>query len=425
LFEGTVPGSAPRLGLRANWRQFAIFTVLTLLIGMTIGVERVAVPPLARAAFGITGLLYTVSFVSAFGAVKALMNLVAGRLSDRHGRRPWLLLGWAFAVPYALLIIFARAWWWVVAANLFLGVNQALTWTMSVTAKIDLVGPVNRGLAVGIDEAAGYVGTGLGGFAAGLLAASLGLRPAPYLLALGVIVAGAALTWLGARETLPFARAEARGERASREPGLGRLFAYMLWQDPTMLAACQAGLVNKVADSLVIAFFPLYFLSHGLTLAEVGLLVGEYALVWGLGQVGSGWLADRLGRKPPVVSGTLLLAVGVVAALLGGGGALSFGGAGAMGVGMALAYPNLLTAVGDTARPAWRGGALGVYRLCRDSGYAVGPLLLALAGIRAAFWLAAGLLTLSGVVSLALLQETLPRRRRKDPLWLRYPDLSG
>ena len=420
-----MPDNAPRLGLRANWPQFAVFTVLTLLVGMTIGVERVAVPPLARSAFGVTGLLYTVSFVSAFGAVKALMNLLAGRLSDRHGRRPWLLLGWAFAVPYAVLIIFAQAWWWVVAANLFLGVNQALTWTMSVTAKIDLVGPVNRGLAVGIDEAAGYVGTGLGGVAAGLLAASFGLRPAPYLLALGVIVTGAALTWLGARETLPFARAEGRGQPASRAPGLRRLFTYMLWQDRTMLAACQAGLVNKIADSLVIAIFPLYFLSHGLTLAAVGLLVGEYALVWGLGQVGSGWLADRLGRKPPIVSGTLLLAVGVVAALVGGGGGLSFGAAGAMGVGMALAYPNLLTVVGDTARPSWRGGALGAYRLCRDSGYALGPLLLALAGIRAAFRLAAALLALSGVFSAALLQETLPRHRTREPAWTQYPDLNG
>ncbi len=311
------------------------------------------------------------------------------------------------------------------AANVFLGVNQALTWTMSVTAKIDLVGPVNRGLAVGIDEAAGYVGTGLGGVAAGLLAASFGLRPAPYLLALGVIVTGAALTWLGARETLPFARAEGRGQPPSRAPGLRRLFTYMLWQDRTMLAACQAELVNKIADSLVIAIFPLYFLSQGLTLAAVGLLVGEYALVWGLGQVGSGWLADRLGRKLPIVSGTLLLAVGVVAALLGGGGGLSFGAAGAMGVGMALAYPNLLTVVGDTARPSWRGGALGAYRLCRDSGYALGPLLLALAGIRAAFRLAAALLALSGVFSLALLQETEPSRRRGDPAWTRHPDLNG
>ena len=420
-----MPDGSLRLGLAANWRQFTIFTVLTLLIGMTIGVERVAVPPLARDAFGVTGLLYTVSFVSAFGAVKALMNLISGRLSDRHGRRPWLLLGWAFAVPYALLIIFAQAWWWVVAANLFLGVNQALTWTMSVTAKIDLVGPVNRGLAVGIDEAAGYVGTGLGGFAAGLLAAAFGLRPAPYLLALGVVGAGAALTWLGARETLPWARAEAAGEAGPPAPKLRRLLTYMCWQDPSMLAACQAGLVNKVADSLVIAFFPLYFLSRGLALPEIGLLVGIYAWVWGLGQVGTGWFADCVGRKPPIVGGTLLLALGVVAALLGGGGGLTFAGSAAMGAGMALAYPNLLTVVGDTARPSWRGGALGIYRLWRDSGYAVGPLLLALAGIRAAFWLAAALLAISGLLSLILLKETLPRRRRGAPVWQRHPDLAG
>jgi predicted MFS family arabinose efflux permease len=181
--------SPHRLGLKENWVQFSVFTLITLMIGMTIGVERVALPPLARHAFGITSILYTVSFISAFGAVKSVMNLVSGRLSDHHGRKTLLLVGWAFAVPYALLIIFAQAWWWVVVANLFLGVNQALTWTMAVTAKIDLVGPVNRGLAVGIDESAGYIGVGIGGFAAGLLVASYGLRPAPYLLALGVVVA--------------------------------------------------------------------------------------------------------------------------------------------------------------------------------------------------------------------------------------------
>ena len=200
-------GPAHSLGLRENWWQFSLFTVITLLVGMTIGVERVTLPPLARHTFGITSILYTVAFVSAFGAAKSVMNLLAGRLSDHHGRKRLLLVGWLFALPYALLIIFAQAWWWVVAANLFLGVNQGLTWSMSVTAKIDLVGSANRGLAVGIDESAGYIGTGLGGFAAGLLVASYGLRPAPYLLALVLSATGTLLTLTLIRDTLPWAKA--------------------------------------------------------------------------------------------------------------------------------------------------------------------------------------------------------------------------
>ncbi|MHB1712239.1 MAG: MFS transporter [Acidimicrobiales bacterium] len=426
-----VAGSPHRLGIKENWVQFSVFTLITLTIGMTIGVERVALPPLARHAFGITSILYTVSFISAFGAVKSVMNLVSGRLSDHHGRKALLLVGWAFAVPYALLIIFAQSWWWVVAANVFLGVNQALTWTMAVTAKIDLVGPVNRGLAVGIDESAGYVGVGLGGFAAGLLVASHGLRPAPYLLALGVVAAGTLITLGAARETLPWARAEAAARRppdaaAEPAPQLSRLASYMSFHDRSMLAVCQGGLVNKFADSLVAAFFPLYFLRRGVSLAEVGLLVGVYAWVWGLGQVASGALADRVGRKGPITAGTFLVGAGIVVIVVSGLHVLWFAGASVMGVGMALVYPNLITAVGDIAHPSWRGGALGVYRLWRDGGYAVGPLVLGgfaiLGGITAAFWAAAALMGASGLVLLFLFHETEPARRTRAPAWENHPE---
>lgn len=419
-----------KLGLRENWWQFTLFTLITLLIGMTIGVERVALPPLAKHAFGVTSVLYTVSFISAFGLVKSVMNLVAGRLSDRRGRKVILLVGWGFALPYALIIIFATAWWQVIVANLFLGVNQALTWTMSVTAKIDLVGPVNRGLAVGVDESAGYVGVGVGGFLSGLLVASYGLRPAPYLLALGVVVVGALVTLGPAKETLPFAQSEnashQAGTKALAAPKLTRLGAYMSWHDRSMLAVCQAGFVNKFADSLVAAFFPLYLLGKGVSLADIGLLVGVYAWVWGLGQVASGALADRIGRKLPITLGTFLLAVGlaifastnihlvwIVAMVL-------------MGVGMALSYPNLITTVGDTADPRWRGGALGIYRLWRDGGYAIGPLLLGVvavfAGIHSAVWVGSGLLALSGVILLTLFKETDPKRRKVEPAWITHPE---
>ena len=420
-----------RLGLRENWWQFSLFTVITLLVGMTIGVERVALPPLAKHTFGVVSILYTVSFVAAFGAVKAVMNLVAGRLSDRLGRKQILLIGWGFALPYALLIIFAQAWWWVVLANLFLGVNQGLTWSMSVTAKIDLVGPAGRGLAVGLDESAGYIGTGLGGLAAGLLVASYGLRPAPYLLALGVVAVGALVTFGPARETLPWARAEAARHHAAHTnqtatPGVKQLARYMSWHDRSMLAVCQAGMANKFADSLVIGFFPLYFLHHGLSVANIGVLVGVYAWVWGLGQVPTGWLADRVGRKWPITAGTFLIGAGIVIIVSTSTLAVWYLGATVMGIGMALAYPNLITAVGDSAHPAWRGGALGVYRLWRDSGYALGPLVLggiaALAGINAALWVGAALLGASTVVLLALLRETEPHRRTTAPAWQNHPE---
>ncbi len=424
------PTTGHHLGLRENWWQFSLYTLITLLVGMTIGVERVALPPLARHAFRITSVLYTVSFLSAFGAVKAVMNLVSGRLSDRRGRKGVLLVGWAFAIPYAVLIIFATAWWEVIVANLFLGVNQALTWTMSVTAKIDLVGPANRGLAVGIDESAGYVGVGVGGFVAGLLVSSYGLRPAPYLLALGVVVAGAIVTLGPARETVHFARMESAAAGHSRPderaPRLRRLAAYMSWHDRSMLAICQAGFVNKFADTLVAAFFPLYLAQRGVSLAEVGLLVGVYAWVWGFGQVAAGALADRAGRKTPITAGTFLVAGGLALFVATGDHAAWFAGAALMGIGMALAYPNLITAVGDTADPAWRGGALGVYRLWRDGGYAVGPLVLgaiaAADGISAAIWAGVALLGASGLLLLALLHETHPHRRQGEPAWHAHPE---
>jgi MFS family permease len=430
--EGRGPARITVHGLRQNWFQFSILGLLTLLVGATIGVERVALPPLALHAFGVTSVLYTVSFISAFGVVKATMNLVSGRLSDRHGRKLLLLAGWAFAVPYALLIIFAQNWVWVLVANLFLGVNQALTWTMAVTSMIDLVGPVNRGVAVGINEAAGYVGVGGGGFVAGLLVTSLGLRPAPYIFALGVVLLGALLTVWPMRETVQFARAESSSGSgpastgAPVAPSLGRLAAYMSWRDRTMLAVCWGGFLNKFADSLVIGFFPLYFLRRGLSLFQIGLLVGVYAWVWGVGQVATGALADRLGRRLPITSGIFLIGIGVLTTLVTSGLGIWLIGASVMGVGMALVYPNLISCVGDVADPRWRGGALGVYRLWRDGGYAVGPLILGgiavFFGLAAAFWAIVVLMGISGIMALVLIRETDPHLRSSPPTWESHPE---
>lgn len=419
-------------GLGRNWFQFSLLGLITLLVGATIGVERVALPPLAEHAFAVTSVLYTVSFISAFGVVKATMNLVAGRLSDRHGRKLLLLAGWAFAVPYALLIIFAQNWVWVLAANLFLGVNQALTWTMAVTSMIDLVGPVHRGVAVGINEAAGYVGVGAGGFVAGILVTALGLRPAPYVFALGVVLLGALLTFWPTRETVQFARAESAHRpgpafaAAPVAPRMGRLATYMSWRDRTMLVVCWGGFLNKFADSLVIGFFPLYFLQRGLSLLQVGLLVGVYAWVWGVGQVATGALADRVGRRLPITAGIFLIGIGVLATLTTSGLGAWLLAAAVMGVGMALVYPNLISCVGDIADPSWRGGALGVYRLWRDGGYAVGPLILggiaALFGLAASFWAIVVLMGMSAIMAVLFIRETAPHLRHRPPAWESHPE---
>ncbi len=423
-----VSGAGVKLGLRDNWFQFSLFTVITLFIGMTIGVERVALPPLARDQFGIVSVLYTVSFLAAFGLVKSIMNLVSGRLSDRRGRKALLVAGWLFAIPYALLIIFATSWWYVLAANLLLGVNQGLTWTMSVTAKIDLVGPVNRGLAVGIDESAGYIGVGLGGIAAGLLVAKYGLRPAPYLLVLAVVVVGLLVTVLFAKDTLPWTRIEGTSRSG---PHLRRLeiFKYMSYRDRSMLAVCQAGMINKFLDSLVAAFLPLYFLRLGVGLLAIGTIAGTYALVWGFGQLGGGAIADRYGRRLPIVAGTFTVGGGLAVVLVTVSYPVVICGAVLMGLGMALVYPNLITVVGDTADPAWRGSALGVYRLWRDGGYALGPVVLGVIasffGLVAALWAGVGLAAASGLVLATSLVESDPKRRLGPRKWETHPEWLG
>lgn len=434
-------GGRISLGLGANWPQFCLLTLMTFLVGMTIGVERVVLPPLAHRAFGVTSLELIVAFVTAFGAVKAALNLFSGHWSDRVGRRGLMALGWALGLPYPLLIAFAPNWGLVVVANLFLGANQGLTWTMSVTSKIDLVGPSRRGLAVGIDEAAGYVGTAVGGYAAGLLATVAGLRPAPYWIALGSIGLGGALTvWL-VRDTLPWARAEAGSRRREAvpipssaladgpRPALSQLLLYMSFRDTAMCSACVAGMVNKFADALVIALFPLWLLGHGASLMTVGLVAAVYTGIWGLLQIPSGQLADQVGRKWLIAGGLLVEGGAVAWFVMGSGLGTWLGAAAIMGTATAALYPNLITVVGDISHPAWRGGSLGVYRLWRDGGYAIGPLLTAGVatgfGLAAGFWFVIALLIASGLGVAVFMYETEPHRRRRAPAWERRPELLG
>jgi MFS family permease len=411
-----------RLGLRENAAQFVLLVAVNALVGGMLGQERTVVPLLATQTFHLGAYTAGASFVLAFGLAKAVTNYVAGAWSDRVGRKPVLVAGWLVAVPVPLLLIWAPAWGWVVAANVLLGVSQGLTWSTTVIMKIDLVGPARRGLAMGLNEAAGYAAVAVTALATGLIAAGHGLRPAPFLLGLAYAAVGLGLSTVAVRETRAHARLEAAGHAPRPDGRHDHLHAGLTdravvlqtsLREPALSAASQAGLVNNLNDGLAWALFPLLFAAGGVPVARIGVLVAVYPAVWGLGQLVTGALSDRWGRKPLIVAGMLTqaAALGLVAA------GRSFGvwamAAALLGAGTAMVYPTLLAAVGDVAHPAWRARAVGVYRLWRDSGFAVGALLAGVLadafGVRAAVWVVAALTAASGVLVARRMYETLHR----------------
>lgn len=409
-------------GIGVNLGQFALQTVQVFFVGLTIGMERTVLPALSG-EFGVAkgAYLFLVTFVFSFGLVKGALNFVAGSLSDRIGRKTVLLLGWVAGLPIPPLIYFAPNWWWIVAANVFLGINQAFAWTMTVNMHVDIAGSHQRGLAVGIDEAAGYGAVGLAGLGTGYLAALYGPRWALLVFGLAVIAAAlVVLIWVV--DTLPWVRAEhaqanAAGLRSNADAvHAGNIFVLVSFRDPTYRALCQGGVVNKIADTLVWALFPIYFHSRELSLVQIGWVTGVYAVVWGLSQLWTGHLADRVGRKPPIVSGFGLLALGIALTAASEHIALWFAAAAIMGVGMALLYPNLIAAMADLAPPLWRARALGTYRYWRDTGYAIGALLLGavadLSGeVVPAMWVTAALVALSGLWIALAVRESRPAAR--------------
>jgi MFS family permease len=428
--EGTTP--AVQLGLRANWRQFTLLVIVNAFVGGMVGLERSIVPLLGQREFGLVSTTAVLSFIVSFGVVKALANLFAGRLSDRIGRKGVLVVGWLIGLPVPFLIIFAPSWGWIVFANILLGINQGLCWSTTVIMKIDLVGPTRRGLAMGINEAAGYGAVSLAAIAAGYLAATYALRPQPFLLGIGFALAGLLLSLLFVRETRGHARREAEllahssgqaegsvptapGQVADRPdaPSFKDIFLLTSWKNRTLFGVCQAGLVNNLNDGLAWGLFPLFFAAGGLGIAQIGLLAGIYPAVWGTAQLLTGALSDRLGRKGMIVGGMILqgVAIGLLPLLHGfGWWALTMS---LLGLGTALVYPTLLAAVSDVAHPDWRASAVGVYRLWRDSGYALGALLAGvladLFGVSWAIWVISALTVLSGIVAQAVMAETLPR----------------
>ena len=407
-----------RLGLGANVGQFALLVGVNALVGAMVGQERSILPLLAEREFGLTSASAALTFLIAFGLAKAFANLAAGALSDRHGRRPVLVGGWIVALPVPLLIIAAPDWSWVVLANVLLGISQGMTWSTTVIMKVDLVGPARRGLALGLNEAAGYMAVAAAALATGIIAEAAGLRPAPFFLGLAVAGLGLGVTSLFVRETRGHAALESDGtglaaRAATVELGWRAIVRRTSIGDRRLFAASQAGLVNNLNDGMAWGLLPLFFGTRGLPVVEIAVLAAAYPLVWGVLQIATGAWSDRVGRRPLIVAGMLVQA-GAIAAIAAGDGFLTWlVAAAALGVGTALVYPTLIAVIADVAAPSWRASAIGVYRLWRDLGFAVGAIVSGLvadaAGIPAAIFLVAGVTALSGVVAAALLDETRPR----------------
>jgi MFS family permease len=368
--------TAVRLGLRANARQFALLVVLNAFVGAMVGLERSVLPLVGERDFGLESHTQILSFVVAFGIAKALSNLVAGGLADRVGRRRLLVGGWLLALPVPLLIALAPGWEVVVAANLFLGASQGLAWSMTVLMKIDLVGPRRRGLALGLNESAGYLGVAAAALATGALAGALAPRTVVWVGALLVAATGLALSFFLVRDTAAHVGLEQRWHGDASSPRLARALVRGSFTHPVLRACAQAGLVNNLNDALAWGLVPLYLAARGASVGEIALVAGVYPAVWGGGQLGAGWLSDHVGRKPLIVSGMLVQA-GALALLVAGDGSFApaLAAAVVLGAGTALVYPTLIAAVSDAVSPVERAAAVGVYRFWRDVGFVAGALL--------------------------------------------------
>jgi MFS family permease len=402
--------SSVRLGLRENWRQFALLLLVNAFVGGMVGLERTVVPLIGSEEFRLASTTVIASFIASFGISKAITNLVSGHLADGWGRKRTLVLGWVIGLPVPFLIIWAPSWGWIIAANVLLGMSQGLTWSMAVIMKIDLVGPKSRGLAVGLNECAGYLMVGITAFLTGWIAAASGaLRPDPFYLGIGYAILGLGLSALAVRDTGEHVRLEAAGHAKAEPIGFREAFVLTSFRDRNLFAACQAGLVNNLNDGMSWAIFPLFFVARGLGVEPIGVLKAVYPGIWGVLQVVTGPLSDRIGRKGLIVAGMWLQAVALLMVPLLGGFAWWLVASILLGVGTAMVYPTLLAAISDVAHPTWRARSLSIYRFWRDLGYAVGALLAGVIGD--AFGLpwaigGVGVLTfLSGVVVAVAMRE--------------------
>ena len=410
-----------QLGLKENLPQFLLLVAVNALVGGMVGMERTVVPLLGEQEFGLTAYTAMLTFIAAFGFSKAIVNYFAGTLADRFGRKPVLLVGWLFAIPVPLLLIWAPSWGWVIFANVLLGVNQGLAWSITVVMKIDLVGPAKRGTAMGFNEAAGYGAVAVAAWATGAIADTAGLRPAPFLLGLAFAALGLGLSSIFVRETAGHVAHEAAnhdGGQSAHDGGLSarQVFALGTWRDRSLSSASQAGLVNNLNEGMAWGLFPLFFALGGLELSTVGLLVAIAPAVWGVGQLFTGALSDRVGRKWLIAGGQFTEAAGLLVIAFGDSFTVWAVGSALFGAGTAMAYPTLIAAVGDVAHPSWRGAAVGVYRLWRDIGFAVGALLSGvladLYSLNVAIIAVAAITAASGLDVTLRMRETHPRDAR-------------
>jgi MFS family permease len=413
-----MPEHAIRLGLRENIAQFSLLIVVNAFVGAMIGLERGVLPVIADTEFHVAARAAILSFIVVFGVTKALTNYGAGRLADRFGRKRVLVAGWLVAVPVPFMLMWAPEWSWIVAANVLLGISQGLTWSTTVIMKIDLVGPKRRGLAMGINECAGYVAVAASALATGWIAAHYSPRPQPFYLGIGYVTLGLLLSALLVRETQHHVRHEINLRmRAAADTLLSHreIFVRTTLTDRTLSSVCQAGLVNNLNDGMAWGIFPLYFAAAGMNLGQIGLLAALYPMVWGVMQLATGAWSDSVGRKGLIVGGMCVQAAGIAATALGSGFAMFAFGALLLGAGTAMVYPTLLAAIGDVAHPAWRASAVGVYRLWRDLGYAIGALLAGIVadalGLAAAIWLVSAVTLGSGVIVALRMRETLAATR--------------
>ncbi|WP_024506090.1 MFS transporter [Bradyrhizobium sp. ARR65] len=399
-----------RLGLKENWPQFSLLVLINAFVGGMVGIERTVVPLIGAEEFKIGSTTLVVSFIVSFGVVKACANLISGQLADAWGRKRVLVLGWLVGLPVPFMIIWAPSWKWVIAANALLGVNQGLAWSMTVIMKIDLVGPKSRGLAVGLNEFAGYVAVGVTAYLTGYVASEHGLRPAPIYLGVAYAILGATLSTLLVRDTREHVRLETSTHARQASPiSFREIFFLTSFRDRNLFAASQAGLVNNLNDGMSWGVFPLFFASFGLAVERIGILKAVYPATWGILQVATGPLSDRWGRKGLIVAGMWVQAAGLFLTAATGHFEWWLVGSLLLGIGTAMVYPSLIAAVSDASHPNWRARSLSVYRFWRDLGYAIGALSAGIIadrfGLSAAISSIAALTFVSGIVVAVFMRE--------------------
>lgn len=412
--------SGIRLGLKENWPQFSLLVLINAFVGGMVGIERTVVPLIGAEEFHLASTTLIVSFIVSFGVVKACANLVSGHLADVWGRKRVLVLGWLVGLPVPFMLIAAPSWKWVIAANALLGINQGFAWSMTVIMKIDLVGPKSRGLAVGLNEFAGYLAVGVTAFLTGYIAQRHGLRPAPLYLGVAYAVLGGALSIAAVRDTRHHVRTEVAGHaQAAETMGFWEIFTLTSFRDRNLFAASQAGLVNNLNDGMSWGIFPLFFAGFGLSVERIGILKAIYPATWGILQVATGPLSDRWGRKGLIVGGMWVQAMGLLLTAATTAFGYWFVGSLLLGIGTAMVYPSLIAAVSDASHPSWRARSLSVYRFWRDLGYAIGALsagiIADMLGMSWAIGIIGALTFLSGAVVMIFMHEGLASRETAAP----------